>query len=523
MKNEAIDKNQNNTLQKLATDTGLIIFGLIFSLLPAFIGRVIIVRHWAETDYGIFSLAFSILYICFVIGSLGFSQGIPRSIAYANGKKQDKKIPDFISSSLLYSTIASILLALTIFVLSDFISINIFNEPGLVEPLKIFSFAIPFYVIIGVIVSIFRGFYNVKPTVYFQQILMSVLFPGLLLLVIFFDLPFIYVFYSFAGSIIITGIILIFYSINKIKNLKLLSIKSITSPISRELIIFSLPILGTNILNLFIYWSDTMMLGGLKDAYYVGLYNAALPVAKLLSLPLAALIFIYVPIFSALFAKNNIDEIKRSYRIITKWLVAFTFPFFMIMFLYPEQVLELLFGYNYIISSDALRILSLGFMFSTLAGPCAVTLITMGKSRFILYTSLITAILNVGLNATLIPSMHIMGAAVASLSAVFILNLIQNIKLYKMNKVTPVSKNLIKPIIFTLLIILPIYYFLNMYFTVSLWMIPIIVIIMFIIFLSGIIITRSLDQEDILMLKTVEQKTGLKLNFIKKIIHKTQK
>jgi len=512
----------NKSLQKVAKGSSIVFIGLLLGLLPAFIARLIIVRYWTESDYGVFSLAVVVLTICLIISTLGLTQGVSRNIAYARGKKEYTKIQEFISASIWFSTLASILVGIVLFLFSEMISVSIFHEPALITPLRIFSLALPFSTLISVIISIFRGFDQIKPVVYFQQILLNVIFPLLLVVIVFSNLSFIFVFYAYAGAITITLILLIVYSLRKIQFSSILSIKSITSPASKELLIFSLPLLITVVLTSVMSWTDTLMIGGLKSTVDVGLYNAASPLARFISFPLAALLVIYMPVFSGLYAKNKLDEIKRNYSILTKWLCSATLPLFAILFLFPEPIITLLFGSTYAPSSGALRILSLGFIANNFVGPCSVSLIGMGKSRFVMLASLFAAVLNIGLNTALIPSFGLIGAATASVISLSCINLIRSWKLYSISGAKPLSKNLVKPVLVSLGIIGIIYVIFQNFITMEGWMLPVILLLFYIIYILAMLITKSLDQEDLKMLQILEEKTGFKSNLLRRLLLKFQ-
>jgi len=512
----------NESLQKVAKGSSIVFIGLLVSLLPAFISRLIMVRYWTESDYGVFSLSFAILTICVTISTLGLIQGVSRSIAYARGKKEYKKIPNFISVSIWLSTLASIIVGSILFLFSDVIAENIFHEPALATSLKIFSMGVPFSTLIYIIASAFRGFDQIKPTVYFQQISINAFFPIFLIVVITFNLHFAYVFYAYLAALIVTSILLIIYSVRQIHSLSMFSAKSITSPASKELIIFSLPLLVAATLRIIITWTDTLMLGNLKSAADVGLYNAALPLAHFISFPLAALLLIYMPVFSGLFAKNMFDEIKNNYSILTKWLCSATLPLFIILFLYPEPIITLLFGPVYAPSSTALRILSLAFIVNNFVGPCGVTILAMGKSRFVMFTSLFGAVLNIGLNGVLIPSFGIVGAATASAISLTSINLVQSWKLYSLSGAKALSKNLIKPTLVSLGIIGIIYLIFQNFITISSWMLPFILLLFYIVYILAMLITKSLDREDLKMLQILEEKTGFKSNILRRLLLKFQ-
>jgi O-antigen/teichoic acid export membrane protein len=510
----------NESLQKIAKGASLVFIGLLGALFPTFIGKLIIIRYWTEDEYGIFSLAITILVILSTVSTLGLSFGVSRSIAYARGKNEYEKIPDLISTSILICLIVSIVLSSIIFILSDFISVGIFNEQGLANPIKIFSIAIPFLTLINVIVSIFRGFDRVKPTVIFHQLLWNLLFPIFLIVVVFIDKNFINIFYTYISAIIITSIILILYSIRFVKRKNYPPIRFFKSNFNKELIIFSLPLLGTSIFNLIITWTDTLMLGVFNGTFYVGLYNGALPLATFITFPLTALLSIYVPIFSGLYAKKLFKGIRRNFSVVTKWLCLATLPIFLILFLYPGQILNFLFGQSYTAAANVLRILALGFMINNFLGPNGATLISMGKSSFIFISSLTAALINIILNYSLIPQYGMMGAAVASAFSILSINTIKVVKLYSLNKVQPLSKNLLKPTLLTLVFVIGLYFVMDYTIVVKIWMIPLIFLTYYIIYIAAIFFTKSIDQEDLNMLEMIEQISGFKSKIIKKLLKK---
>jgi len=192
----------NQSLQKIAKGTGIIFIGTIIGMLLGFVGRVIIVRYITQSEYGIYSLAFVLMSIFVTISILGLQGGSTRYIAYFRGKNEEGKVRGVISSSIKIALVASVISALILFLSSDVISTNIFHTSELSTPLKIFSAAIPFTVLITIFTSLFRGFDKVEPNVYFQSILRSVIFILFLGGVVLLGL-------SFFGGIGITDITLV--------------------------------------------------------------------------------------------------------------------------------------------------------------------------------------------------------------------------------------------------------------------------------------------------------------------------
>jgi len=508
------------SLLQISKGTGIAFFGLFVGLFFAFIGRVLVARIGTEVQYGVFSLAFVVLNICAVIGTLGLQQGATRSIAFARGKNDSEKVQNLVSVSVQLGLLTSIMLSILIFFTSDIIATRIFHEPTLVFPLKVFSFGIPFFTLLNVLTSIFRGFGNVKPKVYFQDILRNATFTMLLLPFLLFNLSFDGIFYAFLASIVVSFVALIMYTAKKLPSPVRIFNNLRTNPVVKELLCFSLPLLGVAMLQMIISWTDTLMLGGLKGSRDVGLYNTAHPLAHFISFPLGALLLIYTPITSNLYARKLIDEMRRNFAVLTKWLCLATFPLFLILFLYPEPILHFLFGVDYTPATNVLRILSLGFIINNLLGPNGATLISMGKSQFMMWTTLATAVLNVGLNAAFIPSFGIEGAATASITALISINLIRCRKLYSLTDALPVSKNLVKPILVLLVLAFLTQFIFRNFVNLDWWMLPFIFILYYSILGFALLFTRSFDQEDITMLLAIEKRANLNLSFAKRILRR---
>ncbi len=510
----------NDSLAKITKGAGIAFAGSLAGLFLGFIGRLLVARYGTEADYGAFSLVFVILNICAVIATLGLQQGATRSIAYARGKNDSERVQKLIPASVQFGLLASIPLCVIIFFTSDIIATRIFHDAALGFPLKIFAFGIPFFTLINVFVSIFRGFDNVKPTVYFHNILRNLLFPVFLLPLVFFHLPFTGVFYAFLASLVIASVVLIVYAVKRLPFPIKFRTRPSATPVAKELLFFSLPLLGVAVLGLIIAWTDTLMLGGLKSSADVGLYNVAHPLAQFISAPLTAMLLIYMPVASGLYARGSMAEMRRNFSILTKWLCSATLPLFLILFMFPETVLSFLFGANYTPAATALRILSIGFIINNFLGPNGATLIAMGEARFMMWATLATAVLNVGLNIALIPPLGIEGAAIASIAAITSINLIRCWKLYSLSRAQPLSKNLLKPTFASVALVFLFQFIFGNFVSVVWWMLPVLFILYYAIYGLAILLTRSFDQEDTSMLLAIEKRANINLSFIKRILRR---
>lgn len=510
----------NINLHKVAKSTVIVIIGTLLSTILFFIARLLIIRTWSQNEYGIYSLSLALPTIIIAISALGLKDGVVRNIAVARHKKDEKKISELISISFVVYLLFGIFGSVVLFLLADTIAIKIFHEQNLIIPIKIFSTLIPLTKIIEIIGAIFRGFNDVRPQIFCNEIAKSAFFLIFILFIIWFNFSFIDIFYAFSISMIISCTLIIIYAFKKLSFRKRLSFKNLNFSTFRELLLFSLPLYGSTMINVAMPWVNTVILGGIKDMASVALYNAVVPLSQVISFPAVALSLAYMPSITGLYAKNKNNEIKRNYTILTKWLFFVALPIFLALFLFSEKILLFLFDESYVAAAYAFRIVCFQGLIISLLGLNTYNLIAIGKTHVILISYLTAAILNITIAFILIPAHGVNGAAFASIFSIIATNVIMSLSLYVSTKVHPFSKNLIKTVFLSLLLIFGFYFA-----TANLIKYNILSIFLFFIFccliiLFSMLVTKSVDKEDLDMIDILGRKTGIKLEKIKKIFEK---
>lgn len=90
----------DQSLQKIAKGSGVILFGTAIGMLLGFAGRILIARFFTQSEYGVFSLAFLILSVFVTISTLGLEDGAARQIAFYRGERDEAKVQGVIRSSI---------------------------------------------------------------------------------------------------------------------------------------------------------------------------------------------------------------------------------------------------------------------------------------------------------------------------------------------------------------------------------------------------------------------------------------
>ena len=506
----------NESLKKIVMGSTLVFTGTIISLLLGFLGRIILIRFATQSEYGVYSLAIAVIGIFVTLSTMGLNEGSTRYIAYFKGKNEGGNVKNVISSSVWIALISSAFFFTVSFFTSDFIAVNIFHLQELSIVLKIFSITIPATVFMNIFISIFRGFNRVDVKMYFNDILRPALYVLFLVGVVSLIPSFIGMVYAHVLSITITLLLLCVYVVKK-HQMSLKQIEIFNNSLTKELLLFSIPLLAVSTLLMIMTWTDTMMLGYFKTSEEVGIYNVAITLAHLLTVVISSMGFLYVPVTSHLYAKNQMVELKRSHAISTKWVFVGTVPLFFILFLFPDVVLNLVFGSRYIGASFVLQVLALGYIFNSYFGLNYYTLIATGKSNFIMQCSLISTVMNVVLNIVLIPPMGILGAAIASALSFAVIELLMTAKLYAAFRIHPFTKSYLKLTILTSSLIF-IFYFIKNIFAATVWTLVATFSLFLLTYFILIVFMRCFDKEDIMMVLAIEEKMGIKLSYVKRIL-----
>ncbi|UCE75381.1 MAG: polysaccharide biosynthesis C-terminal domain-containing protein, partial [Methanomassiliicoccales archaeon] len=149
------------------------------------------------------------------------------------------------------------------------------------------------------------------------------------------------------------------------------------------------------------------------------------------------------------------------------------------------------------------------------------TLLSLGETKFLMWSSIVSSVVNIILNITLIFWMGMIGAAIATTLSLILVNILISLKCHKKYRINPFTRNYLKPIIASILAIIPVYilakYLIG---TVSIWMIPMLFIFFLVIYSLSILFTKSFDREDMMIINSIENKLQINLDFIKRVLRR---
>ena len=505
-------------LKKASMGATIVFIGLIISSFLGYLVRMMIVRFYGIDDYGLFSLGTAIVGIAIIVSMLGMQESITRFVSFHLGRKAPERAKSTVLSSMKVTIPMSIAAAAIVILLSYQISFNFFNEPTLYPILWAFAVMIPLSVILTNIISTLKGLHDMKHKVYSEDILKS--FTTLVLVFLFFFLGsgIMGILYAYMIGFVLSILLASFYLYRSFPAM-FRGIRGI--PFQRELMYFSWPLLLAAYAKMIVSWTDTIALGFFKTSYDVGLYNVALPTAGLILIFLNSFRYIFVPVVSELFGKKDKENMRTVFNSVNKWLYYITFPAFLLMILFPDNIMIILFGSEAVGASVPFVILSFGFFMFSVFSLSSTLLLIIGKTKTNMFITILGSTTNLVLNILLIPTFGINGAAVSTSISFVIISLLSALYCYMHSGFFPVQKVFTKPMVAGTISVLAFYALLKFIIMNFTWPIlilsfpPFIVLYTFLLFVMG-----GLDKNDLMILRSIESRTGLRSNLLRRIIRR---
>jgi len=182
---------------------------------------------------------------------------------------------------------------------------------------------------------------------------------------------------------------------------------------SAEWLGMALPVLLLAGMSLVLYQTDVLMLGVAIGTREAGIYTVASRTASIIAFGLTASNEALGPMISALHSSGRREELQRLLTLTARAVLAFSLPAGLALMLAGRYVLGA-FGSEFALGYWALVLLIAGQLVNALMGPVGLLLMMTGNQATAARVMTGCAILNVALNAALIPRFGLIGAAAAT-------------------------------------------------------------------------------------------------------------
>lgn len=443
-------------LSKAAGNAGIAGLGELINVALRYVTGVVMTRGLGAEGFGVYALALTVAQLTGALARTGLDYGVLRYVALYEARKDRIHRQGILFFATLVSSSLGLALGIVLFLSAAFLSTRIFHGHDLASPLKLFALSIPLVSVQAIWLGGLQGLQRIKDRVYIEKLIDPALRLGLVV-------AFLALGFGVLGAVsawIISTIVATLVALRYVTGAGLLALpNSVETKIeAKDWLLFSAPLFLMSILAFALTEVDTLMLGYLRSAEEVGVYNVALKVAPLVAMPLLAFNMIFAPMISSIYGAGEANKLQALFKSVTKWTFSLSFVIFLIVSLFTEPILGI-FGAEFKVAGLALRILACGYLIDAGVGAVGYMLMMTGHSQINLINTALMGTLNVALNYALIPRYGIIGASIGTGLTIAAINLLRLGEVYYFLGIHPFRLDFLKPLLAGLLAALLIWSF----------------------------------------------------------------
>ena len=406
--------------------SSLLLVGRTLSMAVNFLVQILIVRYLTTADYGAFTYALSIAALGQTVITFGLDRGASRFLSiYDERGDYDRLLGTF---AMVSGTIIALGAALVVgvYVLQGWI-VGSIGSPEAVPLLLILILLAPIQAIDDLLTGLLSVFASPR-SIFLRRYIVG---PGLRLLVVVLlivghsGVSFLAAGYVAAGAFGIALYVVILWQVLGRRGLLDRFRQAKMNIPAREILVFTIPLLSTDLVYVFLNSSDAIILEHFKGLEAVAAWRVVQPAAGLNTLVISSFTLLFTPIAARLYARQDMEGVKDLYWRTAIWMAVMSFPLFALTFSLAQALTLVLYGQRYEDSATYLALLSFGYYFNTALGFNGLTLRIFGVIRYVVVINILAAATNVALNLFLIPRYGALGAAVGTTLTLVIHNLLK--------------------------------------------------------------------------------------------------
>ena len=430
--------DQIRIIKTIAKGSSVVFLGMLIGKLLHFPTSILLARYFGASDYGLFSIAIALSSVVASISVLGMGMGITRFLPYYKQRNALGELKATLRFGAKTILLCSLCCATVLFFNASWLAEKVFKNPDLAILIRIASVSIPVVALLQFIKGIFRGLKKLHYILYCKDITRPILQFILLLSIALAGLS---VSYAVLAHVVVSFLVLglafwilardtIFTKLQEVEPKRNV----------RDFILHSYPLAITTLVRFARHRFDLLVIGFFLNAADAGIYNIAITLALLLTLPLTGINRILLPVASELFSKGAQEELANTYKTMSRWGLTVILPIYILIMFFSEEFIQFFYGPEYVSAANALRIAALGVTANVSLGSFGEYLQALGKSKVVMSIAVIGSVLNIGCLLLLVPVYGINGAALSFAVSLIVMNLIGLFALAGYKNIHPFSK-----------------------------------------------------------------------------------
>lgn len=409
--------------RRLLRGSSWVLFGRIVTIVLGMAINALLARLLTPSEYGAYFTSFTLVIVGAIVAQLGLDRAVVRLVSSSLGTGQPGRaraaIRTVLSVGVLGAVVAGLVLA---FGLGPWLADHVFHSSVVRAVMPLTGGWLAATAIQSLFVETFRGLQDFGKATIFDAVLVDVLWASVFGILYVagarVSLP-----TAIALSAGGTGTVTLFAGLLLRGRIRAIDgegrlERGTVFQIAWPSVVTNMAIyfLGTGI--------DILVLGAFYPQRYVAVYGASVRLVSLVATPLWIVRGVMTPMIAELHAQGRTEELERSSRAAATLAGVPSLIVLTLFILFGRDILSAYQGPFYAQGASILAILSIGRLVSVWAGPNQVTLMMTGHQRVMMYVTVCTGLVSVGLGILVAPRFGRIGVAVATSAGIVVQNLV---------------------------------------------------------------------------------------------------
>lgn len=412
---QTINQKSTDRSDRIARHSLAIFLALFACSLLRYLYKIGMARMLNVRGYGILSTVEPFMILTTSLTLTGFASALSKYLSEEIAQGHNETAENYLATALYYLFPLSVGVSVIVYGFAGVIAETLFHEPELTILIRVIIVLMPVQAIWLIFDGVFLG-HQESPYYTYSLIVFDVV---TLVAAVFLVSRGMGPMGAILGALIggLAGVLCAYYFyVTKFKEKVSISSGEKSVAIMKKLTNFAIPKTITSVSAIILMSFDIFCVTYFLGVTYTGLYNAAVPLARMM---ISVSMSIRLPLLPAVSedAAREKTYIAKYLTDAVRYVSAVTLPLVILLIYYAERLITFFFGPEYSPAATALMILALAMLCMAYGSIFSAIFQGMDDPQTPMKITVVAVVLNIILNIYLIPKIGIEGAAFATLAS----------------------------------------------------------------------------------------------------------
>ena len=395
-----------------------LLWGLVISTVISSVATIFVARLLGSDLYGLYGIALVTPTLIGVFRDWGINSAMVRCTAQYLSEGRASEVRSILVSGIIFEVVLGMALSAVSFALSGYLAVNVFHRPEITSLIQIASISILAGGLINAATAAFTGIEKMELNSV-MLILQSIIKTAIMIALVVLGFGTSGAILGYTVSMVLAGLIgvaLVWTQYRHLPKLKGFSLE--IKAYIKSMLAYGAPLSASVIISGFMgqYFAFLLPIFYVTENSTIGNYGIASTFVILIGFfatPITTMLF---PAFSKLDAQKDKRTMQNVFQYSVKYAALLVVPVAALVMCLAEPAVSTLFGQTYALAPLFLALLSLTYFFPAFGSLSVSNFISsQGKTTFILYLTLLSAVIGLPLGYILIMQFGVLGLIITTL------------------------------------------------------------------------------------------------------------